>query len=124
MLRGLPLTPISGNQGRRSELSVYTKGQISGLAKADFTSTQIHRDLNVPRFTIQSFLNRLVTTQTEENKPRSDRSKKLSPRDERFLLRYVRANPKTTWLQLKKDTGLDVSRNTLKRTLQAHGISH
>ena len=124
MLRGLPLTPISGNQGRRSELSVYTKDQISGLTKAGFTSTQIHRDLNVPRSTIQSFLDRLVITQTEENKPRSGRSKKFSSRDERSLLRYVRANSKTTWLQLKKDTGLNVFRDTLKRTLQAHGIFH
>jgi len=36
----------------------------------------------------------------------------------------VRLNPKATWAQLKRDTGLDFDRRTLKAALEANGITH
>jgi len=33
-------------------------------------------------------------------------------------------NPKATWAQLKRDTGLDFDRRTLKAALEANKITH
>ncbi len=124
MLRRKALASISGNETHRKELDLLTKGKIAGQAELGATPTQIGRNLNVPRTTVQSVLQRLETTPSGVNKPRPGRPSIITPRASRALLRYVRINPKTTWERMKRDTGLDVSRDTLRRTLKAHGISH
>ncbi len=124
MLRRTPLTPISGNKASRKELDLLTKGKIADQSELEAGPTQIGRNLNIPRITVQSVLRRLETTFSGVNKVRSGRPTVITPRDSRALLRYVRLNPKTTWNTLKHDTRLNVDRDTLDRTLKAHGISH
>ncbi len=124
MLRRKALASISGNETHRKELDLLTKGKIAGQAELGATPTQIGRNLNVPRTTVQSVLQRLETNPSGVNKSRSGRPSIIILRASRALLRYVRINPKTTWERMKRDTGLDVSRDTLRRTLKAHGISH
>ena len=118
------LASISGNETHRKELDLLTKGKIAGQAELGATCSQIGRNLNVSRTTVQTVLQRLQTTPSGVNKPRSGMPSIITPRASRALLRHVRNNPKTTWKQLKRDTDLDVSRETLLRTLKAHGISH
>jgi len=124
MLRRTPLTPISGNKTLRKELDLLTKGKIAGQAELGATPTQISRSLNVPRSTVNGVLKRLQTTPSGTTKPRSGRPLAITPRAARILIRQVRLEPKITWWQLKKNTGLDLDSRTLKRTLEAHGISH
>jgi len=124
MLRRTPLTPISGNKTPRKELSLLTKGEISGQAQLDLKSTQIGRNLNVPRTTVQCVLRRLQTTPSGANEPRSGRPISITPRAVRILLRQLRSEPKITWRQLKTNTGIDLDARTLNATLRAHGISH
>jgi len=124
MFRRPPLTPISGNKTPRKELSLLTKGEISGQAKLGFTPIQIARSLNVPHSTIRSVLERLQTTPSGANKFGSGRPLSTTPREVRLLLRQLRSEPKITWRQLKKDTGIDLDPRTLNPTLRTHGISH
>ena len=124
MLRRTPLTPISGNKTPRKELSLLIKGQISGQAQLGLKSTQIGRNLNVPRTTVQCVLRRLQTTPSGANEPRSGRPISITPRAVRILLRQLRSEPKITWRQLKTNTGIDLDARTLNATLRAHGISH
>ena len=119
-----PLGPINGNKTPRKELDLLTKGKIAGQAELGATPTQIGRILNVPKSTIQSVLERLQTTPSGVNKPRSGRPSIITPRATRALLRQVRLNPKVKWNELKTITGLQVDRSTLQRTLRAHGIFH
>ena len=124
MLRRAPLTTISGNKPPRKELDLLTKGKIAGEAELGATPTQISRNLNVPRTTINGVLGRLYTAPSGVNKPRSGRPISITPRAARILLRQLRSEPKTTWRKLKKNTGIDLDPRTLNATLRAHGISH
>ncbi len=124
MLRRPSLTPISGNKTPRKELDLLTKGKIAGEAELGVTCTQIGRNLNVPRITVQSFLGRLQTTPSGVNKPRSGRPPLTTPREARILLRQLRSEPKVTWRQVKRNTGINLDPRTLNVTLRAHGISH
>ncbi len=124
MLRRTPLTPISGNKTSRKELSLLIKGQISGQTQLGLKLTQIGRNLNVPRTTVQCVLKRLQTTFFEVNEPRSGRPISIIPRAARVLLRQLRSKPKITWRQLKTNTGIDLNARTLNATLRAHEISH
>lgn len=105
------------------QVDLLIKGKIAGQAKLEAGFTQIGRNLNIPQTIVQSVSKRLETAPFEVNKPRPERPTVITSRAARALLRYVRLNPKTTWVKLKRDTGLDVDRNTLRRTLEAHGIS-
>jgi transposase len=124
MFRRPPLTSISGNKTPRKELSLLTKGEISGQAKLGLTPTQIARSLDVPPSTVRSVLGRLQTTPSGANKSRSGRPLSITPRAARILLRQLRSEPKITWRQLKTNTGIDLDARTLNATLRAHGISH
>ena len=123
-LQNASLASISGNKTSRKELSIFDKGQISGLSRADLTLTQIHRNLNIPPSTIRSVLERLDTQPTEVNKLRSERPHVITLRAARLLVRHVRLTPKITWRELKQITDLDFDKRTLRVTLEAHGISH
>jgi len=101
-----------------------TKGKITGQAELGATPTQISRNLNVPRTTINGVLGRLCTAPSGVNKPRSGRPLSITPRAARILLRQLRSEPKITWRQLKTNTGIDLDARTLNATLRAHGISH
>ena len=103
---------------------MLTKGEISGQAKLGLTSTQIARSLDVPQSTVRSVLERLQTTPSGVNKPRSGRPSLTTPREARILLRQLRSEPKVTWRQLKRNTGINLDPRTLNVILRAHGISH
>ncbi len=124
MLRRTSLTSISGNKTPRKELSLLTKGQISGQAQLGLKSIQIGRNLNVPRITVQCVLRRLQTTLSEVNEPRSERLISITPRAVRILSRQLRSKPKITWRQLKTNIEIDLNARTLNATLRAHEISH
>ena len=102
MLRRAPLASISSNKTPRKELSIFDKGQISGLFRASLTLTQIHRNLNISSSTIRSVLGRLDTQFTEVNKLRSERPHVITLRAARLLVRQMRLTPKVTWRKLKQ----------------------
>ncbi len=57
---------------------------------------------------------------------RPGRPRKLTPRQERLLMRRVEENPHASSLQLSKEvesqTGVTISRDTIRRTLQRNGM--
>lgn len=115
---------MSGNKAPRKELDLLTKGKIAGQAELGAGPTQIGRTLNIPRSTVQSVLRQLETAPSGVNKPRSGRPLSITPRAARLLVRQVRLEPEIKWWQLQKNTGIYLDSRTLKRTLEAHGISH
>ena len=96
MFRKVSLTLISDNKTFKKKLNLLTKGKIADQTELKVKFTQIERNLNISRITIQSVLRRLETTFFEVNKPRSERFSVITFRAARALLRYVRINFKTT----------------------------
>ena len=94
MLRRASLTSISDNRTPRKEHDLLIKGQILSQAKAELTSSQISRNLELPRISVRDILRRLNTDSTGINKSRFGRLSILSSRDNRALIRYVRHDPK------------------------------
>ncbi len=124
MLRRASLTTISGNKTSRKKLDLLTKGKITRQAELEATFTQISRNLNVSRITINEVLERLCTAFFEVNKPRSERPLSIISRAARVLLRQLRSKPKIIWRQLKMNIEIDLNARTLNATLRAHEISH
>jgi hypothetical protein len=89
MLRRASLTTISGIKTLRKELDLLTEGKITGQAELEATPTQISRNLNVLRTTINEVLGRLYTASFEVNKPRSGRSLSIISQAARILLRQL-----------------------------------
>jgi len=67
------LAPISDDRTVRKELDLLTKGKIAGQAQLGAAPTQISRNLNVPRTTVNGVLKRLEETPSGASKPRSGR---------------------------------------------------
>ena len=58
-----PLTPISGNQPRKSELTPYERGMIMGAQALGHTPTEIGKALYFTKSTVQTTIQR----QSERN---------------------------------------------------------
>ena len=72
MLRRALLASIPDNKTPKKELSLFDPGRKADLSRANLTSTEIHRNLDVPRTTIQSILGRLHTDFSGFNERRTD----------------------------------------------------
>jgi transposase len=118
------LGSISPNIISRRQLTQYERGQIIGAHQAGLTDTQIAKQFNTPRSTIQDTIKYASNRPTGVVKIRSGRPKITTKRDERFLLRYIRKYPKATYKQLRRDTGLNYSDRVLRRIMKDHGILH
>ncbi|GAA5798498.1 hypothetical protein HPULCUR_003902 [Helicostylum pulchrum] len=80
----MPLSNITGKSSRkRPELSDFTRGVICGLSQhAKWTNTDISKELDIPRTTIGSIVQKYVKQGQTSVKPRSGRPKVLNERDE------------------------------------------
>src|SRR5437667_1634621 len=108
----------------RHEWSPTERGKALGLCAAGRNSLQeITNIINIPKSTVHD----IKTRGTGISKPRSGWPKKLSTRDIRQLIRYIRTNKSTrqiTLTQLKKTFHLPVHENTIWNALQQAGYNH
>ena len=106
------------------ELTPYKRGQIEGIHAAGISPSQITTLLNISRDTVKTTIIRASLRTNGASQPRSGRPRIRTPRNERLILRTLRANPTITYAQLCEQTGLKFSRSTFTKLLKEYGISH
>lgn len=106
------------------EWSPTSRGKALGLCAAgSHPLREITKIINIPKSTVGD----IKTRGTGISKPRPGRPKKLSTRDIRQIIRYIRTNKSTrriTLTQLKKLFRLQVHEHTLRTALQKAGYHH
>lgn len=120
----IPLQSISGNSRRSSELTPVQRAYISGRADAGENAYEILRVTSVPKSTVYDTIQRSTTRPQQQSQARISRPRKLSERDYRHLVLYIRQNPRATYRKVTEDLGLDVSRITVQRILRELGITN
>ena len=100
-----PLTPISGNRPRKSELTPYERGMIVGAQALGHTPTEIGKVLNFTKSTSQTTNHKQSERNNGVSKSRSGWPGMLSDRDRRYIIRHTRANPLLTYIQLHWEPG-------------------
>lgn len=109
----------------RRELTDSEKGIIVGWFFSGARISDIARETNHPRSTVDSVIDRFILRHHTNNTQRSGRRRKLSPRDERTLLREARssaAHRRRTWAEVQATFPVQVSISTLSRSLARNGI--
>ena len=121
MLR-TPLSTISGNRRPNTELTPYQRGIIVGAQALGHTPVAIGKALNLPRTTVETTIRKEPERNNGETKSRSGRPRQLSLRDQRYIIRFARINPRITYKQLRQEAGVICSKSTLYRTLNVREV--
>ena len=109
-------------QPPQSELSNFQKGQIVALS-ASYSAQEIGRRLDIPHSTVSAFLQRYADRENYDNIHPTGRPRKTTSRGDRYLVRSAEANTCQPLTQLRLDTNLDISEQTIRRRLRENGIS-
>jgi hypothetical protein len=96
-LRRTPLGLSSSNRLPSHELSPYTRGQIIGYRKAGAALLEIALCLNEDISTLRYTLKIDAFRNEGKSQPRTPRGKSYTINDVRYILRFVRAEPKATY---------------------------
>lgn len=90
------------------------------------TDRDVAKQFHVEHTTVSKIYRRWKTEKTVKRRPKSGRPRKLTARDERALVNYVKADPKRTSVDVKKaaqtDLGKEISETTAKRLLRDKGL--
>ena len=119
-----PLTPISGNRPRKSELTPYERGMIVGAQALGHTPTEIRKALNFTKSTVQTTIQKQSERNNGVSKSQSGRPGVLSDHNRRYIIRHARANPRLTYTQLQLEAGVTCSKATIYRTLRLYGLTN
>lgn len=120
----VPLKEISANTARGKELTPYQRGIIVGRAAAGDTVHAISRDLNICVSTVKYTLAKAKERDQGNSVQRTGRPKSYTDRDERRILRIVQLEPKITYQNITRLTGIEISRGTLYNIISKHGIKN
>jgi transposase len=104
-----------------SELTNVQKGAILALEPL-YSHAKIGAELNIPRRTITSFIDRTRERESIENLPRPGRPRKLSDADIRYLVRNAESETRVPLKELQNMTNIDASIQTMRRRLREEGI--
>ena len=122
MAQRTPLTPLDLNRIKNKELSPYLRGSIQTWAAISLGTAEIVRKTFLTPETVKSTLSRNLQRHEGITLSRSGHPSKLSRRDRRTLLRYIRKNPKLLYKQVLVDLSLPVSTKTMQKILKEEGI--
>jgi transposase len=120
----VPLGQIDPNNQKRKELSPYTRGLISGYLRCGIKPSKISAELQIPYSTIIFTRDQNDQRNNGNSLTRSGRPKILSERDKNHLFRVIRANPFISYNELREQTSITVSNDTLLRTIRDSGYGH
>lgn len=101
-----PLGPVSGNRLLGQHLSQYTRGRIVGKAEEGASPAAIARELKLEYSTVARTIKKDLLHHDGASLPRTPRRKSYTDHDERVLLRHVRINPKDTYGEAIKASGV------------------
>jgi transposase len=118
----VPLQELPVNRLPNQELSDGIKERLYGCALAGQGNTEIAEAEQLSINTVIHSIQRTRTRHTVVNEPRSGRPRKYSERDARSVIRFSRLHPKSTYNDLRRNTGLNLSTPTLRGILQDVGI--
>jgi hypothetical protein len=107
----------------RRELSAATRGFLIGAVQAGQSPNEVGALKNIEPDTVRWTVRNADNLPQLQSRQRLGTPKKLSDRDERRLLRYVRANPKAMWKTTQRELDLPCSKSTYQRALRDHYIT-
>ncbi len=119
-----PLGPISSNRVHKQKYTLYQKGLIHGAISDDLTPSKVQRLHGILESFVRGICNVVVWQHHDQSKPRLERPKKLSLRDERHVIRIVRLDSKIIYKNLLTKTGINVSTKTIYRILKEKSITN
>jgi hypothetical protein len=123
-LQRTPLGNRDVNITPGKHLSPYTRGFIAGAAKSGLRPSEIARELKCPDYTVRTTILLDVLYNEGATRPKKPRRKLYTEAEERKLLRYIRANLKDTYKQVKKAYRIAYSRSTLQKILLEYNIGN
>ena len=119
-----PLGPISGNRVQKKQLTPSQRGYIEGVVAWGATPSALQKKEGIPESTGRTTLQRAPTRNNNETKARSGRPELTDARDRRHIWRAVRENPRITYKELIKETGVHCGARTLYRLLKEWGLKN
>jgi len=117
-----PLDPISSNRVHKQEYTLYQRGLIHEAISGGLTPSKVQRLHGILESSVRGICNAIVWQHHDQSKPRLGRSKKLSLRDERYVIKIVRLDSKIIYKNLLTKTRVNVSTKTIYRILKEKGI--
>jgi transposase len=119
-----PLAAVSGNKSRGKELTPNVRGQITGKFKSGVSKNQIGKDLGISPSTVADTIRSKPERLDGKSLSRTGRPKKLSERDKRYIMILIKGNPFLTFREIRDETGLTLSRPTLRKILKESGYGN
>ncbi len=116
------LASISGNRNRYYEYSSFQRDVIARVVSHEVISYRINKLYRIPLSSIKIIVFNALICYNDNSKLRSKKSKKLSIRNRRHILRIVRLNFKIIYKNLVAKINIFVSHNTLYRILKEKSI--
>ena len=94
------------------------------MAKASVGPTKISNLLSIPESTVWGIIKRNQNSTTLTKNKRTGRPRKLSEREECYILRIFRQEPKLTYTEPEAKLRFHISRKTYYRILKRYGITN
>jgi len=116
------LASISNNRNRYHEYSSFQRDVIARVVSYGVTSHRINKLYKILLSFIKIIIFNVLICYNDDSKSRSRRSKKLSIRNRRHILRIVRLNLKIIYKNLVAKIDVFVSHDTLYRMLKEKNI--
>jgi transposase len=113
---------LTENRRKKQPLSSEARVAICGAVTAGQSISAVAQLFGIARVTVYRTVQRYAELNSFKNRARSGRPRKLTPRDERYLLQLVRRFPKITWRKLVDIHPRQVSIRTLQRILKKNHL--
>src|SRR5450432_2649552 len=117
-----PLGSINGNITRKKELTLFQRGQISGMFAGGAKKLAISKHYNLLYSTVADTINLEHLCEDGASQPKAPRKLSYTPMQERRVIHYARAHPKDTYKETIKAYLLTCSKNIVKKILKKHRL--
>lgn len=104
--------------------SPHKRGRIRKMYDLSVPIRKIALDEGIPRGTVHGLVTRYDHQVKGRDRPRPGRPKKLSERQERYIIRLIEENPFIKNQEIINQADLSISEWTLTQYLQSKGIQH